>query len=584
MSAEVENLIARELKEKSFLVARELDRLIRQQISTTQLLSQTQTTLNAIKKPNNAGLKYITDNSEVIVNLHIVTSSGKVLVSTAVDFKIKQQPGAKALQKLLNSASDSRPGQIFLSNARLVNNNASILFINKINNPELSQKHLLILEFSLKTIDSIIADFSERVVGNKSVFVVSQYGDIISSGHPEFNALDQFPDLLNAPSLLSAFQQKHENSHEVYEDYQQDKVLAAYAHMDSFGENQALNWTIIAIAPLQNIFEPVFDITQSLLWLCLVTIVVSVLIALIASEKLTSPLRRLTTMAGQLQRGDYQAQANINGPAEVEILANSLNLAAQKIDEKEVYLQLAKQQADQANQAKSEFLTNMAHELRTPLNSIIGFTQRILKKDRDSLKPRSKDALETVIDNGLHLLSLINDLLDLSKIESGHIQLKLEKCHLASLFSDIESQFIDQADEKNLQLLVNLEHDYVVCVDQKRLYQVLINLVSNALTHTQQGKVQLSASVNSQGIKVAIADTGAGIDEQLKQRLFDKFEQANHKKVDGRGGTGLGLALVREILELHNSKIQLDSQLGMGSCFYFYLEDFTHAKALGIAV
>lgn len=250
----------------------------------------------------------------------------------------------------------------------------------------------------------------------------------------------------------------------------------------------------------------------------------------------------------------------------------------QKVKEQTAALAEASQRAQQASRAKSDFLANMSHELRTPLNSIIGFTHQVLTKKKNQLDPRSEDSLQTVERNARHLLNLINDLLDISKIEAGKFELNFEHFNVLQLCRDVAEPFEQQARDKKLRLKIDVPAELELKADRLRIYQVLLNLVSNALKFTQQGDVSIKARAQTRrtadGIQFEVTDTGAGIAPDQQPLLFNKFVQLNAGKQTG-SGTGLGLALAKEIATLHSGDIDLQSELGKGSTFQLWIP--THA-------
>jgi signal transduction histidine kinase len=240
-------------------------------------------------------------------------------------------------------------------------------------------------------------------------------------------------------------------------------------------------------------------------------------------------------------------------------------------------LSAAKFEAERASRAKSEFLANMSHELRTPLNAIIGFTQRLLKHKSSELDARSLDALQTVARNGQHLLMLINDLLDMAKVESGKLSLNIEPVYIGELFDDVLQQFQQQAQERNIALEVHSTDGLMIYADRGRLFQVLLNLMSNALKFTFHGSIKLLASIDATSpdtVRIDVIDTGIGISAAAQQRLFQKFEQVHGREHATAGGTGLGLALVRELVSLHGGKVAVSSEEGRGSQFTIWLPRF----------
>ena len=245
-----------------------------------------------------------------------------------------------------------------------------------------------------------------------------------------------------------------------------------------------------------------------------------------------------------------------------------------KVVEKTAALEQATQRAQQASRAKSDFLANMSHELRTPLNSIIGFTHQVVTKKAAQLDDRAQDSLHTVERNAKHLLQLINDLLDISKIEAGKFELHYEQFDVMTLCKDVVEPFQQLAREKHLTLTIDCPESLQLQADRLRIYQTLLNLVANAIRFTQQGGVQLSAVSETRqgmaGVCFNVSDTGSGIPADKQAMLFNKFVQLEESRQTGTG-TGLGLALAKEIATLHRGDIQVQSNAGHGSTFKVWL-------------
>jgi signal transduction histidine kinase len=239
-----------------------------------------------------------------------------------------------------------------------------------------------------------------------------------------------------------------------------------------------------------------------------------------------------------------------------------------------IELREAMQRAEEATKIKGYFLASMSHELRTPMNSILGFTDRLRKRLKETVSERDLDCLDVVYRNAVYLLGLINDILDLSKLEADKVALSFSEFDLSSLISQTLISLSPLAESKSLHVQYSCEHsEVIIFADRIKVTQIVTNLLSNALRYTDRGGIRVvleTASLGSPPVPHAIfkvTDTGIGIAEEYREAIFDKFTQIDRAEDRRRGGTGLGLAITKEYVEMHHGSIQVESTLGVGSTF-----------------
>jgi signal transduction histidine kinase len=225
-----------------------------------------------------------------------------------------------------------------------------------------------------------------------------------------------------------------------------------------------------------------------------------------------------------------------------------------------------------ASQHKSQFVANMSHELRTPLAAILGYAELMQEGFYEPLGQKSLDALTRIRSNGKHLLSLINTVLDIAKIESGQFTLNMAEYAIESVVETVRSATESLAQNKKLALKTEVAKSLPIGLgDEQRLTQVLLNLVGNAIKFTDAGEVCVTAKAVNGRFAVSVADTGPGIPEQEQTRIFDQFHQVDGSLTKAKGGTGLGLAIAKQIVEMHGGRIWVESTLGKGSTFQMEL-------------
>jgi signal transduction histidine kinase len=243
-------------------------------------------------------------------------------------------------------------------------------------------------------------------------------------------------------------------------------------------------------------------------------------------------------------------------------------------------IQEKSRQLAEASQHKSQFLANMSHELRTPLNAILGYTELTIDGIYGDVPGKALDVLKRVESNGKHLLGLINDVLDFSKIEAGELKLALDDYSLRDVVHNVFSAVEPLATKKSLNLKVDVPPDLPAGRgDERKLTQVLLNLVGNAIKFTDTGEVAIRVAASNGSLSVAVKDTGPGIDPANHAKLFEEFQQADNSITKAKGGTGLGLAIARRIVEMHGGKLWVESRLGDGATFTFTIPTVVEQQA-----
>jgi signal transduction histidine kinase len=286
------------------------------------------------------------------------------------------------------------------------------------------------------------------------------------------------------------------------------------------------------------------------------------------SLSLIGPLRSMAQRFSEMATGDFSRHVAVANRDELGALANDLNRMNDEVG------RLTRQLAA-ASRHKSEFLANMSHELRTPLNAIIGFSEVMLQGMTGPVTEQQADFVRDIHTSGKHLLALINDILDLSKIEAGRMELSVTAFDVSEAISDAVSLLRERAQRRSLELQIVLDNTLgEFRADERKFKQVMLNLLSNAVKFTPDGgRIEVRARRDGDGIEVAVSDTGVGIAPEDQHLVFDEFRQVGPGKSGQQEGTGLGLALTRRFIELHGGNIRLDSESGKGSTFTFMLPD-----------
>ncbi len=304
-----------------------------------------------------------------------------------------------------------------------------------------------------------------------------------------------------------------------------------------------------------------FDDSQRLfIGVVAASIVLALLLGYILSWSLVGPIRRMETRLAGIASGDFTGSVEVPNRDELGSLAANINAMNDELGR--LYREL-----EAASRHKSEFLANMSHELRTPLNAIIGFSQVLREQMFGELNDKQAEYLDDILSSGQHLLNLINDILDLSKVEAGRMELQPSVFPLADALAASMVMVRERATRQGVDLVTEIDPAVgLVEADERKIKQVLFNLLSNAVKFTPQGgRITLAAKATDQAVEIAVTDTGIGIGADDQVQIFDEFYQVGPGKT--QEGTGLGLALTKRLVELHHGELRVESAPGAGSTF-----------------
>jgi signal transduction histidine kinase len=416
-------------------------------------------------------------------------------------------------------------------------------------------------------------------------YVVDGAGRLVA--HPDANLVLTHASFSSLPQVRSAFAGQGRgaaNGVTTGRTPQGVRVLSAF---ETVGP---LRWRVFVEQPLSKAYAPLRSALLRTALLLVAFLVVAVVTSIALARRMVRPIKAMQTAAARIGAGALDQQIDVLSRDELGMLAAEFNHMAARLREsyagleekvaertRELASALAEldeksRQLETASRHKSEFLANMSHELRTPLNALIGFSQVLRQRLFGEINAKQEEYLDDILSSGHHLLSLINDVLDISKVEAGQLELESTTFSLGEALERGIVMVRERAVTSGIRLSLEARSDVDVVVgDERRLRQVIFNLLSNAVKFTPRGgSIVVASSRVGAEVHVSVTDTGPGIAAVDRERVFEEFQQTE-AGLKQREGTGLGLALSRRLVELHGGRIWVESEPGHGSRFVFTL-------------
>jgi len=366
-------------------------------------------------------------------------------------------------------------------------------------------------------------------------------------------------------------------------------------HVKPFFTQFNLDWLIIVVVPEADFMSEINANTQLTILLSLIALMLATLFGVFTSRWIVHPILRLNEAAKELAGGDWNQTLPTNRSDELGELAKSFNSMAKQLKQSFEALETKNADLRRLDQLKNEFLANTSHELRTPLNGIIGIAESLIDGATGNLPKETCANLRMIVISGRRLANLVNNILDFAKLRHKNIELQTRSVGLREIVEVVFTLSRPLMVKKELQFINHIAPDLPPALaDENRLQQILHNLVSNAVKFTEHGSIEISAKIeaiqssslpnpNRSYLAITVSDTGIGIAEDKLERIFEYFEQADGSTARLYGGTGLGLAVTKKLVELHGGQIAVTSQLGQGSQFTFTLPLAPPEKTVSLA-
>ena len=432
---------------------------------------------------------------------------------------------------------------------------------------------VLLAEVSLIYIgENVVSRLTDGETGY--AYVVSRAGDLLA--HPHVALVLQRRNVTHLDQVggaLSSATPGTSSKGTLTRNLQGEQVFSSYAALAD------LDWVVFVERPADEVYGPLYASIRRTAALLLVGLGMALLASLLVARRILRPLQTLRHGVQRIGRGNLAFRLQVKTGDELETLADEFNRMSErlqeaytglehKVAERTQELVELNQQLEQANRLKSQFLANVSHELRTPMNAIIGFTRLVMRKTDGQIAPLQHANLQKVLISADHLLELINGLLDLSKIEAGHMDVALVRFEFKELLHVAAATVEPLLKPDRVRFVTEIDPDLPpLHTDREKLKQILLNLLSNAAKFTDEGVIKVAAWRTGNRLTLAVSDTGIGMPREALDYIFEEFRQVDMSSTRKHGGTGLGLAIVRRLTHLLGGDVTVESELGRGSTF-----------------
>ncbi len=427
-------------------------------------------------------------------------------------------------------------------------------------------------DVNLKYIWEVLSDIKVGKAGY--AYAVSRNGDLVA--HQDISLVLQKRDVAELDQVRTAFRPRvgiAKPEGIIARNLEGKKVFSSYALIPS------VDWAVLTEQPMEEVYGPLYASLLRTSSLLMIGLGMALLATLLVARRVVRPLRTLREGVERIGSGDLRHRFELKTGDEMELLGDEFNKMTaalqeaytgleKKVVERTQELTLANQSLDEASRHKSQFLASVSHELRTPLNAIIGFTRVVLRKTEGQIEDLQRENLQKVLISAERLLHLINGLLDLSKIEAGRMEVLPEPFRLDEIIERAVSTVEPMLRDGSVRLVREFAPDFPpINTDREKFEQILLNLLSNAAKFTEKGEIRVSGWQENGFLKVAVSDTGIGIEREALQYIFEEFRRVDPVGKMKYGGTGLGLAIVKRLVTLLGGDVSVESEMGKGSTF-----------------